>query len=117
MTVIYLAIFILLIIAFLYYLKKNEFLDNKRKIGKAGDEIYTAGATMRVIGQSFSSADQDTSPRSYNILYKIDRPEDVHALHYAQKKELEPMVNQAQAPEFWELNPILAQFKETIMTV
>jgi hypothetical protein len=119
MVVIYVAIFIILTILLVHYLSKySEYLEDK--IGTNAEEIYTAGATMRVIGQAFSSADQDTRPRQYNILDpEIHRDYKLYEMHRDQIKELnnEHMVNEARAPEFWELNPILGQFKEEIMRV
>lgn len=55
------SVAILLVFLMLWYIKnlKSEHLQ--------GNHIYTAGATMRVIGQQFSSTDQGTSDISYNV--------------------------------------------------
>ncbi len=54
------AILILVFYGLFYALGLAEKLDN--------NHIYTAGATMRVLGQQFSSTDQGTSDLTYNDL-------------------------------------------------
>ncbi len=115
MKILYLAFFILLILLLINYSRTEKLSEDNQAVEEA-DEIYTAGATMRVIGQTFSGGDQAEDKRSYNILEPIKRPTNIHELHRMQLNELdEHMVNEARAPEFWEINPILGQFKEDIM--
>lgn len=158
------ACIVVIILIMIYIKYKKENFDDK--VGTEADEIYTSGATMRVLGQEFSSSDQGNNKREYNVLSDIEQPVDVHKLHKMQIDKLgqemmtnkpfgryiindqeyfchngkcyhksiiisdgslkpdldyinkkENLVNQSQAPDFWELNPILGKFKEEIMRV
>ena len=105
LTVAYFSILLVLLILVVYYTKKRENLDEP--------QIYTAGATMRVIGQQFTAANQGYDDRQYNILeYDPDviRSRQKDQIRDISKREF--LVNQTTPPDFWEINPILSQFKD-----
>jgi hypothetical protein len=60
--VVYFGLLILLLIFVLYYF--GLFSSRAEKL--EGNQIYTAGATMRVLGQQFTSTDQGSNDIVYN---------------------------------------------------
>ena len=58
----YFVALLLLVIILVYY----TMCYSKSKENMKDNQIYTAGATMRVIGQQFTSADQGVSDIVYN---------------------------------------------------
>lgn len=62
LKLLYFVILILLLVIIVYYMKMK--CDKKEKL--EDNQIYTAGATMRVVGQQFTSTDQGESDIVYN---------------------------------------------------
>jgi hypothetical protein len=111
-----LLILLILVVWYLYKINKNgENLDQPEP-----PQIYTSGATMRVIGQEFTATNQGDDDRQYNILSDTYDPKVLSARQKDEIREIskrEYLVNQTTPPDFWEINPILSQFKDEMLKV
>ena len=92
----YLAMLLILLLMIVWY----TFPAGAEKL--EGNQIYTAGATMRVLGQQFTSTDQGANDIVYNDEIK----------NWKDFKPSEGLVNERGNPDFWEINSTLNAYKE-----
>lgn len=97
LKIVYFAVLLYLLFLVVWYLSYLSVSSEKLE----GNQIYTAGANMRMLGQEFTSTNQGENTIVYN-----------DELRNWNDYKKERLVNQRGEPDFWEINNTLNAYKE-----
>jgi len=73
------------------------------------DQVFTSGATIRRLGQDFSSTNQGP----YTIVHNADLKELVPGVVPSASSDVERLVNERGEPDFWEISSELDAYRSS----